>query len=77
MAKFIDSKFWVVLPYKLVHDLPNPQLSPAAVKEERERKPCLLCDHSWPWNWTSVNDSMVPHAPPEVMQFGRTLARVL
>ncbi len=77
MAEFIDSKFWAVLPYKLVHDLSNPQLLLAAVKEEWERKPRLLCDHSWPWNWTSVNNSMVPHAPLEVMQFGRTLARVL
>ena len=52
--------------------------SPAAVKDERNRKPRLLCDHSWPWSgWTSVNDSTVPHAPPKAMQIGRTLQRLL
>jgi hypothetical protein len=47
MAEFIESCFWTVLPYRLVRDLPQLQLSPAAVKEERERKPQVLCDHSW------------------------------
>ena len=34
-AKFIERKFWVVLPYELVRDLPQLQLSLAAVKDER------------------------------------------
>ena len=51
--------------------------TPAAVKEERERKPRLLCDHSWPWEWGSINDATLPHAPPESMQFGGTLHRCL
>jgi hypothetical protein len=73
MAEFIDNRFWVVLPYKLVRDLPQLQLSPAAVKEERQRKPRLLCDHSW----YPVNECTLPHAPPEAMQFGGALQRVL
>ena len=49
-------------------------LSPAAVKEERERKPRILCDHSW----NPVNEKTLPHAPPEaMMQFGGTLQRIL
>ena len=36
MAEFIESRFWVVLPYRLVRHLPQLQLSPAAVKEERQ-----------------------------------------
>ncbi len=52
--------------------------APAAVKDERNRKPRLLCDHSWPWSgWPSVNDTTVPHAPPKAMQFGRALQRLL
>jgi hypothetical protein len=47
MAEFIENRFWTVLPYHLVRDLPQLQLSPAAVKEERERKPRILCNHSW------------------------------
>ena len=52
-------------------------LWPAAIKEECDRKPRLLCDHFWDWGWDSINDTMTPHAPPEAMQFGRTLARVM
>ena len=73
MSEFIDSRFWCVLPYSAVRDLPNLQLSPAAVKEERERKPRLLCDHSW----YPVNDTTLPHAPPEAMQFGGALQRIM
>ena len=46
MAEFIKSKFWVVLPYKQVRHLQALMFSPAAVKEEGDRKPRLLCDHS-------------------------------
>ena len=73
MSEFIDSRFWVVLPYSLVCDTPQLQLSPAAVKEERERRPRLLCDHSW----YPVNETTCPHAPPEAMQFGGALHRVM
>ena len=78
LAEFIESKYWVVLPYRLIKHLEALMLSPAAVKEERERKPRLLCDHSWGWEgWPSVNESTIPHAPPEAMQFGRALPRIL
>ena len=39
MAEFIDNRFWAVLPYEQIKQLPDLQLSPVAVKEERERKP--------------------------------------
>ena len=42
MADFIDSKFWVVLPYTLVRHHQNLMFSPTAVKEERERRPRVL-----------------------------------
>ena len=73
MAEFIENKFWTVLPYDKVKNFPALQLSPAAVKDERDRKPRLLCDHSW----YPVNDTTSPHAPPESMQFGGALHRVL
>ena len=34
MAEFIENKFWMVLPYSLVADLPELILSPAAIKDE-------------------------------------------
>ena len=59
-------------------ELVELMLWPAAVKEERERKPRLLCDHSWDWGWDSLNDTTTPHAPPEaIMQFGNALPRIL
>ena len=44
-------------------------LSPAALKEERDRKPRLLCDPTWPWGWPPLNECTLPHTPPEAMQF--------
>lgn len=73
MAEFIENRFWMVLPYAQARNLPNLMLSPAAVKEERDRKPRLLCDHSW----NPVNETTIEHAPPEAMQFGGALPRIL
>ena len=70
MATFMEDKFWMVLPYELVRELVELMLWPAAVKEERERKPRLLCDHSWDWGWDSLNDTTTPHA-----QIGRASCR--
>lgn len=77
MAEFIENRFWVVLPYELVRHFAELMLWPAAVKEERDRKPRLLCDHSWPWGWPPLNECTEPHAPPEAMQFGAALPRLL
>ena len=63
----------MALPYRLVRELENLKLSPAAVKVERARKPRLLCDHSW----YPINETTISRAPQESMQFGGTLARIL
>jgi hypothetical protein len=73
MSKFIENKFWTVLPYNSVKHITRLQLSPAAIKDERDRKPRLLCDHSW----SPVNDTTSPTSPPEAMQFSGALHRVL
>ena len=78
MSEFIENKFWVVLPYDVARDIPNLHLSAAAVKDERDRKPRLISDHSYPFgDWPSVNQSTLHHAPPEAMQFGQALPRIL
>lgn len=77
MAEFVGNRFWAVLPYDTIRHLENLMFSPSAIKTERERKPRLLCDHSWPWPWGSINSTTIPHAPPEAMQFGGTLPRIL
>ena len=76
MAEFIENKFWMVLPYELVKYFEEIMFSPAAIKEERDRKPRFLCDHSWDWGWPSVNDSTLEHSPHDAMQFGKTLERL-
>ena len=77
MAEFIENNFWMVLPYDAVRDLPNLMFTPLAVKDERDRKPRLLMDHSWPWEWGSINELTLPGAPPEAMQFGHMLSRLV
>jgi predicted CXXCH cytochrome family protein len=73
MADFIDIRFCVVLPYHLVRHLENLWCSPSAIKDELFHKPCFIGDHSWPFKWGSVNETTLPCAPPEAMQFGGTL----
>ena len=77
MAGFIEDRFFIVLPYDIIRHAEQLMLTPCAVKEERERKPRLLCDHSWNWGWPSINEATIPHAPPEAMQFGGALPRIL
>ena len=68
MAEFIKSGYWVVLPYEQARQLPDLHLSPLGVKEERDRRPRLVADHTF----YGENDLTAPTAPPESMQFGGT-----
>jgi hypothetical protein len=74
-ADFIEAGFWVVLPLRQLRALPDGdlRLSPMAVKEEFNRRPRVLVDHTW----FGVNEHTVPDLPKEVMQFGGTLPRLL
>ena len=69
----MENRFWMVLPYRLIRHLEQLQLSPAGVKPERDRRPRLICDHSW----YPVNELSLPNVPRETMQFGRALQRIL
>jgi hypothetical protein len=73
MADFIEKGFWTVLPFDLVKQFPNLRLSPLGVVPQRERRPRLIVDLSF----YGVNADTVRQAPPEAMQFGRTLERLL
>ena len=77
MASFIENNFWLVLPYDLVRELLLLRLTPLACKEERDRRARLLMDHSWPWLWDIINQNTLPGAPPEAMQFGPMLNRLM
>jgi len=72
-ADFCDSGFWTVLPYDLVKDIPNLRLSPLGVVPQRDRRPRLIVDLSF----YGLNAETIRQAPPESMQFGRALERIL
>ena len=73
MADFAEGGHWVVLPYRLVREQEELRLSPVAAKEERDRRPRILVDHTY----HGVNDATIEHAPVEAMQFGGALPRIL
>ncbi len=73
LVDFIENKFWLVSPYRSVRNLQALQLSPAAVKEECDRCPRVMCDHAF----SPINETTLQHAPPEAMQFGGTLHRIM
>ena len=73
MLDFVKKGYWMVLPYRLVKDLPHLRLSPLGVVPQRERRPRLIVDYTF----NGVNDDTVKMMPNEAMQFGRALERVL
>ena len=62
-----------MLPYDEVCDLPNLRISPLDVVPQRDRRPRLIVDYTF----SNVNQEIVPLAPREAMQFGRTLQRIM
>jgi hypothetical protein len=73
MLDFVKKGYWMVLPYRLVKDLPHLRLSPLGVVPQRERRPRLIVDYTF----NGVNEDTVKMMPNEAMQFGRALERVL
>ena len=69
----IDKGYWIVLPYPAVQGLPNLRISPLGVVPQRERRPRIIVDLSF----SGVNRDTAKLAPPEAMQFGCALSRIL
>jgi hypothetical protein len=63
---------WLVLPYRLVHHLPNLPLSPTGVVPQRDRHQCPIVDYTF----SDVNEVTVSQAPDSI-QFGVALLRFL
>ena len=72
-ADFVKKKFWVILPASQVLHLPGLRLIPLSCAPQHERRPRLICDYTY----FGVNQDTDNEAPPEAMQFGHTLRRVL
>ena len=73
MADFARKGFWTVLPYSHVKRLRGLRLSPLGCIPQRGRRPRLIVDLSF----YGVNFDTQKLAPPEAMQFGRALDRLL
>ena len=72
-ADFVDKSQWIVLPLAVAKKIPGLRLSPPGVVPQRGRRPRLIADLSF----YKVNDDTLQLAPPESMQFGRALTRVI
>jgi hypothetical protein len=73
MTDMINKRYWVVLPYALVKNLPNLRLSPLGVVPQRARRPRIIVDYTF----SGVNGDTDRRAHRQSMQFGRALIRVL
>ena len=70
---FCRQGYWIVLPYSVVSEWPHLRISPLGVVPQRNRRPRLIVDYTY----SQVNAETVKLAPPEAMQFGRTLQRIM
>lgn len=73
MLDFCRQGYWVVLPYSAVADWLHLRISPLGVVPQRDQRPRLIVDYSF----SDLNTETIQLAPPEAMQFGRALQRVL
>lgn len=73
MLEFCQQGFWIVLPLQVALTLPHLRLSPLGVVPQRNRRPRLIVDYTY----SGVNEETARIAPPEAMQFGKALQRIL
>ena len=73
MLDFCRQGCWLVLPYTVVRHWSALRLSPLGTVPQRDRRPRLIVDYSY----SGVNHETVHLAPPETLQFGWALQRVL
>ena len=62
-----------MLPLSAILKLPGVRLSPLGVVPQQDRRLRLIVDYTY----SGVNQDTVKMAPPEAMQFGRALQRVI
>ena len=64
---------FIVIPYSLVRQHPQLRISPLGCVPQRGRRPRMINDYTF----SGVNTATIKMAPPEAMQWGRTINRVL
>ncbi len=76
MFNMVREGYWCVLPFSAVQHLPHLKLSPAGVVPQRERRPRIILDYSFPSD-ANVNADSLPIAPMHAMQFGQAFQCLL
>ena len=73
MGDMREKGMFIVIPYNLVRKHPQLRISPLGCVPQRDRRPRMINDYTF----SGVNPSTLKMAPPEAMQWGKTLHRVL
>ena len=73
LSDMVKAGHWLVLPYSSVRHATDLQLSPLGVVPQRDRRPRPIADYTF----SGVNEATVKLAPPESMQFGKALDRII
>ena len=69
----VEAGHWLVLPYSTVRHATDLHISPLGVVPQRDRRPRPIIDYTF----SGVNEATVKLAPPESMQFGKALDRII
>ena len=69
----VEAGHWLVLPYSSGRHATDLRISPLGVVPQRDRRPRPIVDYTF----SGVNEATVKLAPPESMQFGKALDRII
>jgi hypothetical protein len=69
----VKAGHWVLLPYSSVQHTTNLQISPVGTVLQQDCKPRSIVDNTF----FGVNKATVKLAPPESIQFGKTLDSII
>ena len=73
MGDMREKGMFIVVPYSLVRKYHQLRISPLGCVPQRGRRPRMINDYTF----SGVNPSTLKMAPPEAMQWGRTINRIL
>ena len=73
LADMVKAGHWLVLPYSSVQHTTDLQISPQGIVPQRDCWPRPIVN----FTFSSVNEATVKLAPPESMQFGKALDRII
>ena len=73
IADMAEAGHWLVLPYSTIRHTTDLRISPLGVVLQQDCRPRPIVDYTF----SRVNEATVKLAPPESMQFGKALDRII